>query len=262
MNNLDSVHLQDYPRMDEFEKDKCLVEAMDKVRAICSAALSIRDKHNLRVRLPLNKITIIGNNIDDIKKFDDIILDEINVKNIDFETDIEKKADFKLQLNFQKLGSFIGSKMPMVLKALKANEWKIIDEKLIIADVELNNEYYSLNLVPKNTDNSTVVQEYNIVVELDINITRELKLEGIVRDIIRAIQQSRKEANLDISDRIFLNLSTIDNDIIEAINKHSEYIKEQTLSKELFINSENNFKFIYNISINNVNLEINFDIEK
>lgn len=262
MSNLNSVHLQNYPKINGFEEDKVLVKVMDKVRAICSTALSIRDKHNLRVRLPLNKITIIGDDIENIKKFNDIILDEINVKNISFETNIKEKADFKLQLNFQKLGSHVGSKMPLILKALKNNEWKIINEKLIIADTELTNEYYSLNLVPKNMENSAVVPGYNIVVELDTSITKELKFEGLVRDIIRSIQQSRKDANLYISDKIILNLYINDNDMIEAINKHSEYIKEQTLSKELFINVENNLKFSFDTKIGDINFKISFDVEK
>lgn len=260
MSDLNSVHLQDYPKINGFKEDRNLVEVMDKVRAICSTALSIRDKHNLRVRLPLNKITIIGNDIENIKEFNDIILDEINVKNIKFETNIKEKADFKLQLNFQKLGSYVGSKMPLILKALKTNDWKIVNEKLVIADTELTNEYYSLNLVPKNVENSAIVPEYNIVVELDINITKELKLEGLVRDIIRSIQQSRKDANLYISDKIILNLSTNDNDMIEAINKHSEYIKEQTLSNELFINKENNYQFSFDVKVGDVDLSINFNI--
>lgn len=262
MSNLNSVHLQDYPRITNFEEDKELIDSMDKVRAICSTALSIRDKHNIRVRLPLNKITVIGENLDNIKEFKDIILDEINVKGIEFEDNIKEKADFKLQLNFQKLGSFAGPKMPNILKALKSNEWSLVENKIKIADMELNEEYYSLNLVPKNQDNSAVVFGYNIVVELDMNITRDLELEGIVRDIVRAVQQSRKDANLYIADKIDLYLNTDDSDMIEAINKYSNYLKEQTLSDNLFVNKNEDNQFSFDLKVNGNDLKISFDKRK
>lgn len=262
MSNLNSVHLQDYPKITNFKEDKELIDSMDKVRAICSTALSIRDKHNIRVRLPLNKIIVIGENLDNIKEFKDIILDEINVKNIEFENNIKEKADFKLQLNFQKLGSFAGSKMPNILKALKNNEWSLIENKIKIADMELDKEYYSLNLVPKNQDNSAVVSGYNIVVELDMNITRDLELEGIIRDMVRAVQQSRKDANLYIADKIDLYLNTNDNEMIEAISKYSNYLKEQTLSDNLFINKNSNNQFSFDLKINGNDLKISFNKRK
>ena len=103
MSSIKSVHLQNFPNLDDFETDQKLVDKMDKVRAICSCALFVRDKNNLRVRLPLNKITIIGKNIEEIKEFSNIIIDEINVKNIEFIENIDDFSTKKLILDFKKI---------------------------------------------------------------------------------------------------------------------------------------------------------------
>ena len=114
-----SVHLQDFPSMENFTADNELLNTMDKVRAICSCALYVRDKNNLRVRLPLNKMTIITPDSSDISHFTDIIADEINVKNIEFNDNIEEFGEKKLVLNFQKIGKKVGSKMPNIMKLAK-----------------------------------------------------------------------------------------------------------------------------------------------
>ena len=128
MNTKNSVHLQDFPVIENFDADNELLDIMDKVRAICSCALYVRDKHNLRVRLPLNKMTIISPNSADISSFTDIIADEINVKNIEFNDNIEEFGEKKLVLNFQKIGKKVGSKMPNVMKLASSGKWKIKED--------------------------------------------------------------------------------------------------------------------------------------
>lgn len=257
---MESVHLLDYPELDDYKENKDLVDSMDKVRAICSSALFLRDKHNLRVRLPLNKIEIIGDKLEGINEFKDIILDEINVKNIEFNNNINNKAELKLELNFQKLGAIFGSKMQAIIKASKINDWKILEnKKLKIADVELEEEFFKLKLVPKNLENTAVVEGYNILVELDTKIDKKLELEGFARDIIRTIQQSRKDANLDVADKINLFITTDDIILNEAINSFCEYIMEQTLSKSLKLESKKT-KFSFDTKINDSNINISFDI--
>ena len=93
-----SVHLQDFPDVSFLNDEKELISNMDLVRNICSTALSIRDNKNLRVRLPLKSLTIIGKNSSRISPFKDIISDEVNVKEINFEEDISKFADLKMFL--------------------------------------------------------------------------------------------------------------------------------------------------------------------
>ena len=105
MSDLNSIHLQNYPDVSNISVDTDLVNEMDLVKEICSVALFLRDKENLRVRLPLNQIKIISNDIENLKKYQDIIADEINVKNVVFEEDIDKIATYILQVDLKKLGA-------------------------------------------------------------------------------------------------------------------------------------------------------------
>lgn len=239
MSKKESVHLQDFPQMENFEADEKLIDTMDKVRAICSCALFIRDKNNLRVRLPLNSITIITNNVDEIRKFSPIIADEINVKKVDFIDKIEDFGEKKLILNFQKLGAKVGSKMPNLIKSAKANKWKTNKNngKIDIEGFELEDDEYELRLEPKKA-NVFPIENYDILIMLDLTITKELEYEGMARDLVRIIQQLRKDANLNINDRIDLVIKTNYDFLKNSIEQHKDYIKEQTLSLDLYITKD------------------------
>ncbi len=259
-----SVHLQNFPKINDFETDKQLIDKMDKVRSICSCALFIRDKNNLRVRLPLNKITIITADVDGIKEFSNIILDEINVKNIEFNKNINDFASNKLVLDFKKIGSKVGSKMPEIIKATKNREWEINNNKLMICGFVLDENEFKLTLEPKQVD-TFVVDNYDILIQLDLKITRELEQEGIVRDLVRIIQQFRKDADLNVSDKIELSIYTYYDFLTESVEKFTSYISEQTLAKSLSVfpidkanNSFDGFKF--NETLNSNKITVNFRV--
>ena len=255
---LESVHLENFPVIDNFDIDENLIESMDEVRSICSCALFIRDKHNLRVRLPLNKITIISNNNDKIKEFSDIIIDEINVKNIEFVDDIKDYGEKKLILNFPKIGPKVGSKMPNVMKASQNGKWKIKDDKLIIDDFELENDEYKITLQPKK-DNVFAVDGYDVLIMLDTEITLDLEKEGLARDMVRKIQQFRKDVKLDVSDKIDLVIKTNYDFLKDSIIMFKEYIKEQTLATNLTIAKEDlNTEFSFCDEIENNVVQIGF----
>jgi isoleucyl-tRNA synthetase len=231
-----SVHLQDFPTMEGFEVDWDLVESMDMVRAICGAILSIRDKNNLRVRLPLNKLTIITHDADKVKEFAPIILDEVNIKNIEFLTNIEDFGEKKITLNFSKIGSKIGAKMQSVVAASKNGRWVFNkNNKLEIEGFELEEDEYSISWSPKQ-DMVFAVADYDMLILLDLNITTELEQEGMARDIVRIVQQYRKEAVLDVSNRIELFLTTNNNFIQKSAEFHKDYIQRQTLAVKFNIN--------------------------
>lgn len=255
-----SVHLQDFPKMDNFEADNNLIDVMDKVRAICSCALFVRDKNNLRVRLPLNSITIIADDVDEIKSFSSIIADEINVKKVDFVDNVAEYGEKKIILNFQKLGAKIGAKMPNLMKAAKTNKWKIKENnKLEIDGFELEADEYELKLESKK-NNVFTVDNYDILIMLDMNITKELEYEGMARDLVRVIQQLRKDAKLNIDDRISLFVKTNYDFLRNSIEQNNKYIKEQTLSLELNLvsNLENcEFSFCEEIDKNIVQIGFN-----
>lgn len=261
LSKIKSVHLQEFPKVEDIKEEGELITDMDMIRDICSTALAIRDKKNLRVRLPLNKLTVIGKEVAGLKKYQYIIADEINVKNVEFKTDIGNLAELKLQLDFKKLGSKLGGKMKAVLIALKKGEWKKLpNNKIEIDGVRLTEEYYSMKLVPKNIESTGVLSSNNALVELDINVTEDLKLEGLARDIVRLIQQNRKKADLNISDKINLLISTDSDFIQKAIKENLEYITEQTLSNSLKINGEKKCEYNFESKAGDKVIKICFDV--
>lgn len=264
MSNLDSIHLQDYPDVSNIKFDDELVKEMDLVKEICSVALFLRDKENLRVRLPLNQIKIIGNDIEDLKKYKDIIADEVNVKNVVFESDIDKIATFVIEVDLKKLGSKYGEKLRDIMKAVKESKWKKADgDKVEIANTILEKDEYSIKLKPKKeSKNMQALSNNKAIIELDFNITPELELEGLARDLIRIIQQNRKDANLVLSDRIKLSLKTSSQKLIKAIQDNAEYIKNQTLAKELDIVDNISEEFSFGEEIDGDFINIGFSIFK
>jgi isoleucyl-tRNA synthetase len=256
--NANSVHLEEFPMMTNFRADDGLVASMDKIMAVCSTALSVRDKNNLRVRLPLNEIVIISQNVEDMRDLSQIVKEEINVKNVSFLTDIENYGEKSLALNFSKIGAKVGSKMQNVIRASKNGNWKINEhKKLEIEGFELDDAEYEISWIPKE-QGVFVVDKYDILIRLDLNITRELELEGIARDVVRLIQQCRKLAELSVSDKINLLLWTTDDSIKDAILSHKDYIQYQTLADQLGL-KEDRLEFAFEEKIDNNVLHISFN---
>ena len=239
-----SVHLQDYPDVKFLDDDLDLINDMDLVRSICSTALAIRDNKNLRVRLPLQSLTVIGKSANKIKDFHEIIAEEVNVKEINFIEDISQFADLKLQINFKKIGAKFGAKIKEITQATKENKWQKIDDKTIeIAGIKLVDDDFELKLTTKNYDEKKFVinalPTNDFLVLLNVEITPELEDEGISRDIVRAVQQNRKDANLQITDHIELTIFSNNPRILEVAKNFSDYIKSQVLANNIIISEKN-----------------------
>ncbi len=233
-----SIHLQDFPNLSFIKDDQDLVDNMDFVRAICSTALSIRDNKNLRVRLPLNRLTIIGKKASRALDFKDIIADEVNVKNIDIQEKIDELAEMKLQINFKKVGVKYGSKVKEIMAATKSQAWqKISENEIEIAGVNLVGDEFELKLIAKNHDDKKLaimaLPTNDLLISLDIEITPELQEEGTSRDIVRGLQQARKDADLNVSDRIIINLFSKNDAISQVAKKFADFIKDQVLALEI-----------------------------
>jgi len=233
-----SVHLQNFPDLSFLPDEKALVADMDLVRSLCSTALSIRDNKNLRVRLPLKKLVVIGKNAARILPFKEIIAEEVNVKSIEIKEEISELAELKLQINFKKIGAKFGSKIKEITEATKKGEWQKISEKEIaIAGVTLSNDDFEIKLAVKNIDEKKfavlALPTNDYLVSLDIEVTKDLEDEGIARDIIRAVQQNRKDADLNISDHINLKIFSTNPRILEVVKTFENYIAQQVLSDSL-----------------------------
>ena len=126
-----SIHLQDFPNVDFIDAEAELIKDMDLVRSICSTALAIRDNKNLRVRLPLQSLTIIGKDAQRILPFSEIIAEEVNIKEIKIVEEISQFAENKLQINFKKIGAKFGAKIKEITNAIKEGNWQKINDKTI-----------------------------------------------------------------------------------------------------------------------------------
>ena len=262
-----SIHLQDFPDISFFNEETQLVADMDLVRNICSTALSIRDNKNLRVRLPLKSLSVIGKNSARILPFKEIIAEEVNVKTVEIKEEISDLAELKLQINFKKIGAKYGAKIKEITAAAKDGNWKKVSEKEIeIAGINLVGDEFEIKLSSKNNDEkkfafaSLATNDY--LVSIDIEITKDLEDEGIARDIIRAVQQNRKDSNLDISNYINLQIFSSNLRILSVAKTFENYIKEQVLAKHLEILDLQNIsaKFIFDSKLEDGDLKVGIDL--
>jgi isoleucyl-tRNA synthetase len=237
-----SVHLTQWPDHEALKADDKLMTAMDQVRVVSSVANGLRKVNGLRVRLPLAKLTVVTKNADDLSEFVDIIAEELNVKSIDLvELSLDSTTEFgvikRLTVNSRALGPRVGKQVQQVIGASKSGDWSQDDDKVICGGIELIEGEYEIDLVADLSDAAESVNLIGILpsggfVLLDSRVTKELEVEGIARDVIRAVQQARKDADLDVSDRIKLVVTSVQ-DVIDAIATHEELVKSETLTLEL-----------------------------
>ena len=228
-----SVHLANWPAPDELPADPQLVSDMDRARDACSQALSLREAHKLRIRLPLRCLTIAGEGSDRLASYAELIRDEVNVKELRCSADIEEFGSFRLQLNSRVLGPKLGSDMKRIMAAWRGGDWSISDDgRAQVADCVLEDGEFSLALQPKEGVASQALSSNDAVVALDVEVTQELECEGLARDLIRMVQQARKQAGLHVSDHIQLWLE-LGEETRGAIETHKDYLAEQTLADEV-----------------------------
>jgi isoleucyl-tRNA synthetase len=232
-----SVHLADWPEAARLPQDARLVEDMDRVRAVCSTVLGLRDDKRLPVRQPLEELAISGL---DFAGYEELLREETNVKRVVASAMQVKK---EVILNFKTAGPRLGSQVKDFAAAIKRGAYfhPGSDEGLLrsneVAGVELSaaSHEFSIRLVPEGLDPRyavAVVPGSRVIVGLDTVVSPELKREGVARNLVRVIQQARKDAKFHVSDRIRLRVAG-DAALGEAVRVHRDYIATQTLAQEL-----------------------------
>ena len=240
-----SVHLESWPDSSELPQDTALVSAMDQVRTVSSVASSLRKANGLRVRLPLAKLTVVTTSASALNEFSEILAEELNVKAVDLvELSLDSTTEFgvikRLTVNSRAAGPRIGKSVQAVIQAAKAGDWSETEGVITVGGIALIEGEYTIDLVANladGADDSAVTEHIGILpgggfLILDGKVTEELAAEGLARDVVRAVQQARKDAGLDVSDRIRLVLEAAD-DVLSAVAAHSELVKSETLTLEL-----------------------------
>ncbi len=234
----ESVHLTNLVSADESVIDLVLEEQMEYAQKISSLVLSIRKKENIKVRQPLQKILIpmVDARIkDEIIHVQDLILSEVNVKQLEFIEEIEKS----IKPNFRVLGKKVGAKMKAVgdaILAMNSAQIATLEQNgaitVMVDGVEMNLELTDVEIMSKDITGYKVAHEGKITVALDVEITPELKLEGIAREVVSKLQALRKESNLEVTDKINIELQSHEY-INNAINAYKTYICTEILADKL-----------------------------
>ena len=227
-----SVHLSLYAQPTGI-KDTDLISVMDTVISICSSAKTLREEAKIRNRQPLSLMTIASPKSEMLKPYTDIIKTECNVKEIAFTTDIDKYAKKLLYIYTPIVGKRLGRALAEIQKAAKQNQYEIVDGICKIAGYELQPNEFEIKVEVIGNFKGKSTSDNSAVVLLDTNITPELKIEGIIRDFIRAIQENRKNQNFNISDRITLKYFSTSNEIIDGVKKFESEISSTTLATEI-----------------------------
>ncbi len=228
-----SVHLTDWPDSEILPEDKPLVENMDRIRDAASTALRLREDEGIRVRLPLSSMVIAGPGSSSLSNFLELLTDEVNVKEIKLIEDLDKYATYSLQPNGSLLGPRLGKEVQSVFAAAKSGDWELNEDGTAkVADVLLNAEEFELGLQPHEGVTAATLNSGDAIIILDTEITEDLAKEGIARDVIRQVQQARRDAELVVTDRIQIWLDGGET-ILEGVKTFEEYVASQILATEI-----------------------------
>ena len=237
-----SVHLAEFPQFDEALIDKDLEEKMGIAQKASSMILALRRKEKLKVRQPLAKIMVPVLNVHFKEQFDavkEIILSEVNVREVEYISDSSEIISKKIKPNFKTLGPKYGKLMKQIAGAISGFDQKAIAaiEQKGFLDVEMADQKISITredveIVTEDIPGWIVATEGQMTIALDIEVTEELRQEGLAREFINKIQNLRKDSGFEVTDRIAIKIERHD-EINDAVYNHKSYICAQTLAVDL-----------------------------
>jgi isoleucyl-tRNA synthetase len=269
-NSDDSVHLATFPVANENFIDKELEERMNLAQRISSMVLGLRRKVNIKVRQPLNliKVPVLDKNQERmIRDVEEIILTEINVKNMDLTIGEDETIVKQIKPNFKALGPKYGKMMKQIAAAVNQMDQNAIGTFEVEGKIVISVDGQDIELLDTDVEISTkdipgwlMASDGKITVALDINISEELKQEGIAREFINRIQNFRKESGLDVTDKIVLNIQKHDQ-INTAVDNYKDYIGGQTLAVSVNLVEKVEQKQAKHVEFDN-NIETYIEINK
>ena len=235
-----SVHLADYPEVDQSLVEKEVEEPMDLVRDLVGLGRATREKSKLKVRQPLNKIIVDGRKKDLIHGLTPLLKEELNIKEVEFTENLNEYMNFSLKPNFKVAGPKLGGKikaLPKALNALNADEAVeqvkregFIEVEMDQEKITLSEEDLMINISAK--EGFTVEMDGTKFVILDTTLTRDLIDEGYAREFVSKVQQIRKNQDFEVLDNIEITYCGRE-EIQKAVEKHRDYIMKETLAVEL-----------------------------
>ncbi len=238
----ESVHLADFPSVEDAARDDALEHRMRLARTISSIVLSLRNHAEINVRQPLPRVIVVtGHGVEaaTVEQVRDIILDEVNVKEIEYvdgSSDVVKRS---AKPNFKRLGPRLGPLMKPVNEKVRQLDDEAISEFLDTGSLTLDVDGETVELGPEDLEITSegiagweVGQQGDVTVALDTTITDELLAEGLARESVKRIQNLRKDADFDVTDRIAIDYQASER-IATAIAHYGDWIRNETLALEL-----------------------------
>ncbi|HWJ82037.1 MAG TPA: isoleucine--tRNA ligase [Nocardioides sp.] len=232
-----SVHLADWPDAASLPSDVALVTAMDEVRDVCSATSALRKAAKLRNRLPLSTLTVVVDDPEALEPYAAIIADEVNVKDVRLvAADSDEAAAYgveqRLTVNARAAGPRLGKDVQTAIRGSKSGDWSVdADGAVTAGGIGLVEGEYALETVVGSAAEgaATGMLPRSGFVVLDTVVTTELAAEGLARDLVRAVQQARRDADLEVTDRIELTIAG--GDVVQAAARaHQQLITSETLA--------------------------------
>lgn len=260
----ESVHLASFPKVTEDAVDTQLEQDMDAVLQVVELARGVRNTEQVKTKQPLSELVVIPVHPERgraLEKYSDIIRDEINVKHVVVKESSDELVHYEVKLNFRAAGPVLGKNVGVVkgyLEKLSNDEAaKVVqDEKVVVptddGDVEVPMDLLHVERVADSGLSMGSNQDFHVV--LDTTITEELRLEGLAREIVRAIQDERKAQDLPIDLRVDITLDG-DDDVKKAVRQNEGLIRENVLVNQLTIGEAGNMK-IFKVGNSEVNVAI------
>ncbi|MBM7834004.1 isoleucine--tRNA ligase [Clostridium sardiniense] len=258
----ESIHLCEWPKVNEKSIDKDLEKDMDLAYTIVKLGRSARNGANVKNRQPLSKILVSTTSLPNY--YGDIIANELNIKEIEFGADLSKYVNFEIKPNLPVLGRAYGKLIPGIRKEIASRNQMELAQKIqnggveVInvqgTEIELNSD--SILVTMQGLDGFAFAGEGDTGVVLDTHITEELREEGHVREIISKIQNMRKEKGFEVADNITLYVANNDM-LIDVIKKFDDTIKKETLTKNIVFNGEFDYT---EVTINGETLDMTVEV--
>jgi isoleucyl-tRNA synthetase len=241
---VESVHLCDYPTGEPSRADRSLSEQMALVREITSLGRSARMEAKLKVRQPLARVEIIladGSHRQWLRDHTRLISEELNVKEVEFTDHAEQYIEYRVLPDFKRLGPRLGKQLPAVKKLLEATNPSALVAKLRAdghiqlelpdGPVTLDREEIEVRLTAR--PGWAAAQGARCVVVLSTQLTAELVEEGLARELARAVNDLRKDRGCQFTDRIHLGVTSPSGELMSAVRRFEEFIKQETLASLL-----------------------------
>lgn len=261
-----SIHLSEYPKVDDKYTNNEILAEVESIRKIIAMGLMLRNENQLKVKQPLSAIYIFTDQIKAITDFKDIILDELNIKKLNLLEDEKILEDEYFIVNFKVAGKLLKDRIQEfkeVIENLDTNETiellkefknENIDNLNIKQFKNISKDALNLNTRPKA--NMVVIKENNIVVGIDTTLTEKLIVEGMARELIRALQVFRKESNFKVEERIKLSVLTEGKLMKKVLEEYLDKIMQETLASEFKLEGFEKLGYKKEININGESVKI------